>query len=104
MGPPGVPKEGLQGGGSNPQPNPDTSPHADALTIQLNGLDPSAGFVLESCEFDIPGAVLFARTPRASVGTTVRIRRVETERHSWSQARVGTNDQTWTHLVHMPTL
>ncbi|KAI8492702.1 beta-galactoside alpha-2,6-sialyltransferase [Branchiostoma belcheri] len=31
----------------------------------------------ESSEFDIPGAALFARTPRAGVGTTVRNRRSE---------------------------
>ncbi|KAI8516523.1 hypothetical protein Bbelb_051040 [Branchiostoma belcheri] len=29
-------------------------------------------FVLESSEFDIPGAALFARTHRAGVGTSVR--------------------------------
>ncbi|KAI8493899.1 Casp10p [Branchiostoma belcheri] len=51
----------------------------DAAAVVKPGEEPKPigahRFVLESSEFDIPGAALFARTPRAGMGTTVRNRR-----------------------------
>ncbi|KAI8498126.1 hypothetical protein Bbelb_240700 [Branchiostoma belcheri] len=50
-------------------------------------------FVLESSKFDIPGAALFARTPRAGVGTTVRNQEetVETDKNPLIPGRIRTH-------------
>ncbi|KAI8521319.1 IQ motif and ankyrin repeat domain-containing protein 1 [Branchiostoma belcheri] len=53
----------------------------------------SSSFVLESSDFDIPGAALFARTPRAGVGTTVRNQEetVETDKNPLVPGRIRTH-------------